>query len=97
MRSSINTAKCFRPVGDRIKGVPLYKEKTPHPAPLLALTLPPLSLSLGYNCRWRDRSVSALSWKLSRVGRVSIYVPQLCCSRRTSEPGQSFLMYLTIL
>lgn len=84
MRSSINTAKCFWPVGDRNNGVPLYKEKTPNPAPPPALTHPPTFLGLGYNCRWRD---SALCRKLSRVGRVSMYVPQLCCSRRTSEPG----------
>ena len=38
MRSSINTAKCFWPVGDRNNGVPPYKEKTPHPTPHPALT-----------------------------------------------------------
>ena len=35
MRSSINTAKCFWPVGDPNNGVLLYKEKLPtqHPIP----------------------------------------------------------------
>ena len=34
MQSSINTAKCFWPVGDRNNGVPLYKKKLPTQPPL---------------------------------------------------------------